>query len=201
MSKVLRELSKIGEKTLRPEVLEPLKIVSGKIVACEPGVFDNRSFERLIEPGSYPVVAWWHEDTQLIAAAELKLSDGVPVRWEMATKPGQNIDELEEGHIFGYPVDTGLGCFADQEAIGKMSEIEARLVRELGEDFISFYDDALDDVLMEHDDVWGNFIVSKENGLNAILFRTGYGDGFYASYWGMDEDGQIVSLVTDFNVL
>ncbi|MGM7636325.1 DUF4241 domain-containing protein [Bacillus sp. Hm123] len=201
MPKVLQELSKMNETSLRSEVLEPLKIVSGKVVACEPGVFEQQMFEQKIQPGSYPVIIWWYEETQLIAAAELKLAESVPVRWEMATKLGQNMDELEEGHIFGYPVDTGLGCFADQEAICQMSEIEARLVRELGDDFISFYDDVLDDVLMEHDDGWGNLLVSKENGLNAILFRTGYGDGFYASYWGFDEDGQLVSLVTDFNVL
>ncbi|MEH6980177.1 DUF4241 domain-containing protein, partial [Bacillus pseudomycoides] len=29
----------------------------------------------------------------------------------------------------------------------------------------------------------------------------GYGDGFYPSYWGFDENGKIVSLVTDFQVL
>ncbi|MDM5188666.1 DUF4241 domain-containing protein [Bacillus sp. DX4.1] len=201
MSKLLHELSKTGGGTLRPEMLEQVKIVSGKIVACDPLIFNNKPFERTIQPGAYPVVVWWHEEEERIAAAELKLSNAQPIRWEMAIKLGQNVNELEEGHIFGYPVDTGLGCFADVEAINKMDEMEARLARELGNDFISLYDNVIDDLLTEHDDVWGNCIVCEDTGLNVIMFSSGYGDGFYASYWGMDEEGQIVSLVTDFNVL
>jgi hypothetical protein len=33
-----------------------------------------------------------------------------------------------------------------------------------------------------------------------IVFQSGYGDGFYASYWGFDAEGQLVCLVTDFDL-
>lgn len=38
-------------------------------------------------------------------------------------------------------------------------------------------------------------------GLNVMIFSSGYGDGFYASYWGFDDTGSPVALVTDFRVL
>jgi hypothetical protein len=33
------------------------------------------------------------------------------------------------------------------------------------------------------------------------MFQSGWGDGFYASYWGLDARGEPVCLVTDFSVL
>ncbi|PDY46652.1 cytoplasmic protein [Bacillus pseudomycoides] len=201
MSKLLLELSKSNSEVLRPEMLEHLKVTSGKMVACDPLIFNKNSFEQTIQPGTYPIVIWWHKEDDVIAGAELKLSESKVTGWKMATKPGQNVSELEEGYIFGYPVDTGLGCFADVEAIDKLKEIEDRLQQELGEEFISLYDDVIDDVLTEHDDEWGNCVVCEETESNIIMFRSGYGDGFYPSYWGIDENGKIVSLVTDFQVL
>ncbi len=127
-------------------------------------------------------MACYNDQAHYYIAVELKLSDAKPVRWEMATRPGQHVDELQEGHIFGYPVDTGLGCFADAKAVNKVGELEERLIRELGEDFISLYDNLIEDILFEHEDNWGNAIVCEDSGLNMIVFRSGYGDGFYASY-------------------
>ncbi|WP_410982807.1 DUF4241 domain-containing protein [Bacillus cereus] len=201
MSRLLHELSKTDSEILRPEVLEHLKVTSGKLVACDPLIFNNNYFEHTIQPGTYPVVAWWNEEDDVIAGAELKLSKSKVTEWKMATKPGQNASELEEGFIFGYPVDTGIGCFADVEAIDKLEEIEDRLQQELGNEFISLYDDLIDDVLTEHGDEWGNCVVCEKTGSNIIMFRSGYGDGFYPSYWGVDEKGDIVSIVTDFQVL
>lgn len=200
ISKVLLDLSLNSDKKLRSEMLGQLKIVSGKIVACDPLLFHKKAFKQTVPIGEYPLFVWFDEEEQ-IAAAELKLAETTPVRWEIAIKPGQKIEELKKGEIFGYPVDTGLGCFADVEAINNLEKIEAELAEELGEDFISLYDDLVEDVLIQNDDVWGNLEVCKNSGLNIIMFNSGYGDGFYASYWGFDEEDRIVSLVTDFNIL
>jgi len=33
------------------------------------------------------------------------------------------------------------------------------------------------------------------------MFSSGFGDGFYASYFGLDASGEVVALVTDFAVV
>jgi len=201
MSEVLQHISQRSSTLIHPEALGQLHIRTGRIVACDPLVSHNKPFERTVPTGSYPVIAWWHSDEERIAAAELRLSEAKAVRWEMATRPGQLISELKEGYTYGYPVDTGLGCFGDEAAIHAMNEMEDRLERELGDDFISFYDDAVADVLAEHNDDWGVLSVDQQSGLNVIMFSTGYGDGFYTSYWGFDEEDKLVALVTDFKIL
>lgn len=202
MSKLLHHIMSMEPKdVIQPETLAHLTVITGELIACDPLVPHTESFSRTISPGVYPVVAWWIQEEQAIAAVELRLSETRPVRWEMATRPGQDIGDLEDGYIYGYPVDTGLGCFADAKAIAQMEELERRLERELGDQFISFYDNKVEFILEEHDDNWGDLVLDAGNGLNVVMVRSGFGDGFYASYWGFNEEGQVVSLVTDFDIL
>ncbi|GIP56003.1 DUF4241 domain-containing protein [Paenibacillus vini] len=201
MSKLLDHIMSMEQKdVIKPETLAHLTVVTGELIACDPLVPHTESFSRTISPGVYPVVAWWLQEEQAIAAVELRLSETRPVRWEMATRPGQDIGDLEDGYIFGYPVDTGLGCFADAKAIAQMEELEERLARELGDQFISFYDNKVEFILEENDDNWGDLVLNTEEGLNVVMFRSGFGDGYYASYWGFSAGGEVVSLVTDFGL-
>ena len=39
------------------------------------------------------------------------------------------------------------------------------------------------------------------NPLNVAIFDTGFGDGSYRSFWGLDSAGQPLLLMTDFEVL
>jgi hypothetical protein len=39
------------------------------------------------------------------------------------------------------------------------------------------------------------------SGLQVAIFTTGLGDGWYASWWGLDRDGEVTSLVTDFSLI
>jgi len=48
---------------------------------------------------------------------------------------------------------------------------------------------------------WVNFYLPNKPELNIIMFHSGYGDGLYPSYWGIDEKGEICSLVIDFEVI
>jgi hypothetical protein len=48
---------------------------------------------------------------------------------------------------------------------------------------------------------WVNFIVDESTGANVMAFSSGLGDGIYGTYFGYDEDDDLVCAVTDFNVL
>jgi hypothetical protein len=47
---------------------------------------------------------------------------------------------------------------------------------------------------------WANYILEEPIGINIVAFSSGWGDGGYASYFGMDNLGNPVCLVTDFGV-
>ncbi|NOT69817.1 MAG: DUF4241 domain-containing protein [Hyphomicrobium sp.] len=44
-----------------------------------------------------------------------------------------------------------------------------------------------------------SFVLMQPLGeVNVAMFHSGWGDGFYASYFGYDADGNVAALVTDF---
>ena len=99
-----------------------LNISSGKVIACDPFVdLDAAPFEQEVPIGKFPVIVSVttipSDKDQRIAFAKLQFSQKEIVRWRMATKVGQRMKSLKKGHIFGYGVDSGTGCFCDAKAL------------------------------------------------------------------------------------
>ncbi|MEN7367849.1 DUF4241 domain-containing protein [Bacillus safensis] len=51
-----------------------------------------------------------------VVYALIKFTNEQAIEWEIATRAGQELNELKEDEIFGYGVNTGMGCFMDAEA-------------------------------------------------------------------------------------
>ncbi len=177
------------------EVLLP----SGAIVACDPFVSDDRpAFVQNVPKGrvrvrfSYPMVHGEHGGR--VAFARADFSQTTVARWEMALIPGQDISTLKKDEIFGYPVDAGTGCFADAEAFAALREKSAAEPN-LTEAWIGEGEEAAKPLGM-------TFYLNKSLGpANIIMFTSGWGDGFYASYFGFDAAGAVAALLTDFAVI
>ncbi len=45
----------------------------------------------------------------------------------MATTEGQHIEDLQGEEVFGYPVESGMGCFMDAETQDSLNHLENRL--------------------------------------------------------------------------
>jgi hypothetical protein len=158
-----------------------LVLPTGAIVASDAiAVFGAQPLERTVEPGRYRVVLTvttdQHSDKR-VAFARVELRDGVPVRWEPAA---------------GYGVESGTGAFMDAQ------------VAEFATQNFDFYGDSvlghLTDVVTR-DEYWTSVVVDPSSGADAVVFTSGYGDGGYGTYWGIDADDEVVCLVTDFLVL
>lgn len=173
------------------EELGVLTLPSGQVLACDPTWqdFDRRPFARQVRPGRYPVVlTTMRADAGAahasVAAAALVLRDELPARWELALAVGQRLADLQPGQLYGYGVDGGTGCFIDAEfaeSFGKRNF--QRLLRAYeGSGFRPLI-----------------HVVKDEPTI--AVFQSGWGDGFYASYWGLDARGEPVCLVTDFGLL
>jgi hypothetical protein len=119
----------------------------------------------------------------------------------MAVVPGQDVSTLKPGHIFGYPVDTGLGSFVDLEAAGMWrTELDAF------DDTPDELDNALFDSPGYASHVIGSYLpeedaslVDNPEGYNIVIFPSG-GDGYYATWAGIDAHDHPVCLLTDFNL-
>lgn len=182
-----------GQRIYRRE-LGKLTLPSGQILASDPSYecFVVAPFARRVRPGRYPVVLTCVGDGEnpgphdRVAAAAILLRDELPTTWEHALCDGQKLIDLHPGQIYGYGVDGGTGCFVDAEIAGEFAAGKRNFQRLLAayrkSDFQPLLHTFRDEPAI-------------------AVFQSGWGDGFYASYWGLDARGEPVCLVTDFGVL
>ena len=185
----------VGDLTLRHKRVTELRLPTGKLVATDAFVFtEPQPFELPLPSGVFPVIlAVAHfTDDQRVAFAGIRFRDTPPVAWDMLTLDGQDSSKLEEGHIFGYGVDSGTGCFIDASA--------ARVLdRKMAEE-PEFYQVMMTEMERIYVHTWSWLDMPFGNG-NLVAFSSGVGDGAYATYAGFDTDGEIAVVVTDFSVV
>lgn len=184
--------------SLAAQPLGELFLPTGAIVANDPlCMFETAPFQKTVEPGRYQVILYILNinTDKRVAFSELRFKDSMPVRFELAIKEGQDISQLGEDEFFGYGVDSGTGSFMDAAACLQMMELFKQdetgalpfLENPLNESYIYTYSAA-------------NVLIPGQN-VNVAAFSTGYGDGAYPSYWGIDDKNRICCLITDFCLL
>ncbi len=188
-----------GLMYLKPYKIGELVLTSGKLVACDPLVFPGTEpFDLNLAPGVYPVILSiaYNQDKNnpMVAFAKLSLSEKVPSRWRMATKAGENLAHLNDGQVFGYAVDSGIGCFMDADT--SQIIVDNTWDSDTYEETLAC---KLDQLLEERNDLefmWANMCVNEATGANIIAFEVGIGDGFYYSFFGYDIENKLVEVVT-----
>ena len=205
-----------------------LLVTSGSIVACDPYFLDvsrPQPYTTNIPPGRYPVLVSGIQSEGIcggrVAFAQIQLSKQEGVRWEMAVRLGEDVSTLAPDHFFGYGVDSGTGCFLDQDVLAWLLEqfkargyydlLPPQTPEELEEwqkrwesmvDF--FYDqvgDPLQRILESSRPGAGSMTLNPTTGGNMVAFYSGYGDGSYPSYFLYTAEGSLSSLITDFGIL
>lgn len=172
-------------------VIGELVLTSGQIVVADPFLtsFENGNLplSRTAPVGTFPVelsLAQFETD-QRVACARVRFSpDAIATRWEVALFEGQTEDDASE--LPGYGVDAGTGCFFDAATRGAVDET-------LANEWLAAHH-------ANYVDTW-SWHVAPLGGHNVVMCSSGWGDGVYASWWGFDEAGNVVELVTDFDVL
>ncbi len=181
---------------MTPREMGQLYLPSGQVVACDPiHLYDLKPFVQSIPAGRYPVILSIAEardtNAQRVAFAMLRVSNETPVRWELATKETKSARQPYDDEADGYGVDVGLGSLMDLEAaylLGKRMEDD------------DMYHNIIFESVEENRPQWANIVLDPATGLNFAVFETGFGDGFYSSYWGYQDSDRITCLVTDFQL-
>jgi hypothetical protein len=171
-----------------------VSLPSGRIVACDPlTVADADPFVQAVIPGRYTVdLSLMREPGkgERVAMARVRFTNRQPAVWVMALRRGENLDTLGTGGYFGYTSDSGTGAFMDSAAVETA-------------DFASLED--IDELLLALTEnyqphrFWMEYPLDRR--LNVVLFSSGQGAGRYASYFGIDADGDVCALVTDFSLI
>lgn len=175
-----------------------VKINSGKICACDPFVENHFvPFEISVPNGSFPVELYLEEDTDLVGMAVLWFKNYKEIdSWKMATVPGESISEqeLEDGFILGFPVESGLACFIDPASSEKF------LLKEDSDSEDENISDSpfLGPLLNENGGDWA--IGELSDNENIVVFSSGYGEGNYACYFGFNKQNELVALAMDLDV-
>lgn len=175
--------------------LGAVPIPDGRVFACDPiAPMDRQPFERTLAPGDHEAVAFVARPrnasavSSWVVATALVVNDRPVVRWEIATRRFEGpYGAAGEGHPpnadGAYGVDSGTGCL--------MGSAAASMI---------FRDD--DSAQAEIMDVFdrGDLadVVTLADGERLAVFQSGWGDGAYVSWWGLDAQGEPAMLVTDF---
>jgi len=100
-----------------------LALSAGTIAAFDPlSAAHAEPFTRRVPIGKYGVELLKTKQTSRFALARVMFAVGAPATWELAVKAGQDPYTLRSGQIYGYAVDSGVGCFADGSALADLSD-------------------------------------------------------------------------------
>jgi len=171
--------------------LPDLDLPDGYVVAADGIILQGLPFTQRLAAGAHQLrlaVGLLTGGDSRVAFAILGASEAPIVRFELALTDCQNIATLEDGNVYGYPVDAGMGSFAPPRAHEALAAID---------DLLTLTEPAMQSVY-RHTRDWCT--VTTAAGAGAI-FSSGFGDGLYASYFGFDATGSAVVLVTDFSVV
>ena len=176
--------------------LADLSLPSGSIIAADLLFSEGKPFARQVTPGDYRltlVAAQVSSDhDERIAFAVIQFLDSPVAVWEVATIGKVAGKRSREGEGDGYGVDSGSGGFCDagaQEVLLDLADAEGTQTKRIEKEMKKTY---------RHTRSWVH--VQTDAG-SAAIFSSGEGDGQYLSYFGLDQAGEPVVLVTDFGIL
>lgn len=176
-----------------------LSLPDGRLVAADPYVMarDALPFERRLPAGEVSVVAVRAvvgEDHERVAALILVAGAQPVTQWEMATVGGQDVASLEGEGFFGYGVDAGTGSFGSPEAMQVASRV-------LDADEGMLEDPISAALFADGVGTRSAVVVAPEPSATPIAAcSSGWGDGSYPTWLGINADGDVVVAVTDFLV-
>ena len=188
-----------GEKARFPVTLDAVGQVEldhGRLVVADPYLMDVQPapVEQVLLSEPYDVLVATArvgpEHPRIAAAALISESDPV-VAWDMAHWAGQDVSALGPEEFFGYGVDAGSGCFASLSA----ARVAGRVLAADG----GMLEDPISRALSSGAPAAGAAVVATEDGAPTIaVFSSGWGDGMYPTWLGIDERGEVAVAMTDF---
>jgi hypothetical protein len=182
--------------------LGDLDVPTGALIGCDPlHQIETEPFDTRLPEGSYPLDIYIAHlrDEPMVAYAALQLKEQQAVEWNRACLVGD--EEFDDG----YATESDVGCFVDEEVASYL--MQYRHHTRLEDD--DFRRHLASRVRNRREDGcgWAEIRLARDLELpvapemNIFAFDAGDGEGVYESWMGLDQNGGVVSVVTDFDVL
>lgn len=179
-----------------------LHLSSGQLVASDPLLTpDKQAFTTRFPKGDFSTFIHKERESNCIAYVEIVFNSQEVATWEMAVCEGQNIKDLKGEEIFGYPVESGMGCFMDFETQNLLNALELELFEKRGNDFLGIYEEFFHQHFFTENGAIDQFAFLKpyaHKPENIFAFETGYGEGFYACYIGFNKEKTPLKIIAEF---
>lgn len=187
-------------------------VPSGKVIVADPlcYLFGEHVIApvlvREIPKGSYPVEVSICRNEYVgirMCTARLKIKETAAVRYELAESEEETAAaKLKDGVMHGFPVDAGMMCFIDAGAAKNYAEFLGKWHKENPgknhyDDYFQAFFAESDKKLPAYQREGGDFIewTNPDTGERMVQIASGFGDGFYRSFWGFDESGEVCELI------
>lgn len=187
-------------------------VPSGRVVVADPlcYMFGEHviapELKREIPKGTYPAEISICRNAQIgirMCTARLKIKDTEAVRYELAESVEETAAaKFKDGVMHGFPVDAGMMCFCDSEGAKAYGAFLGKWHKEnpgknhYDDYFAEYFADSFKKLPQFQRD-GGDFIewTNPENAQRMVMIASGFGDGFYQSFWGIDEKGEVCELI------
>lgn len=176
-----------------------LPVPDGRLIACDPYDIGKETRTSAVEvpPGTYPVVlaiGLFGPETSGLSEARVThawvaLKDGAIARWEPASDAKGS--ELLVG------IDSGLASFSAAASAPAM-----RAAYDDGSPyaFTTHIEKVLEDKMRLPAGGRGLWGLVEAAEARVVVFESGYGDGLYDLYRGLDQEGELAAVAIDFKV-
>lgn len=184
---------------------------TGRIIVSDPLAYLSSNhycpiLENEIPIGKYPVEVAICRSKHIgirICTIRLKIKTSDAIRYELAKPtPESAFAKGKDGILSGFPVDAGMVSICDEKVGQEYQSFLDRWYKENPDgnhydDYFAFLFKESADNLPQYQRDEGDFI-EWENPCTKnkmVLIASGFGDGFYQSYWGYDENKEICELI------
>jgi hypothetical protein len=173
-----------------------LPVPDGRLTACDPyDIGEEQKNVIEVPPGTYPVVLavglFGPPGSGLfearVAHAWVQLRDAAVMGWEPICGAG--------GSRMLVGVDSGLASFS---CAGTAPVLRAAYDDGSPDAFTTRLEEVLEEKLYDGED--GGWTSIEAGEARLVVFESGYGDGLYDIYRGVDDDGKAVAIAIDFKV-
>lgn len=183
---------------------------SGNIIITDPlaylpSIHYSPVLAESIQPGKYPIEVSICKSDEIglrMCTARLIVNNNKVMKYIRATATNKSVIKLKDGTLEGFPVDAGMICFCDEEVANEYRLFLDEWYKDnpngnhYDDYFASFFAKSYQE-LPAYQREGGDFVewTNPKTNHKMVMIASGFGDGFYNSYYGYDENNELSQII------